>query len=543
MNETLDDQDISAIPEAVAEPKKRHSILLVWLIPLIAALVGGTLAIKTYLQKGPTITIAFKTGEGLEAGKTKIKFRDVEVGVVTDIAIARELNHVIATAELKKGVTPYLVEDTRFWVVRPQITGGSVTGLGTLMSGAYINFDIGTSKQPQRDFKGLDTQPAITTDLPGTRFMLHAADLGSLDIGSPLYFRRIQVGQVISYDLDKGGTGVTFTVFVNAPYDTYVKANTRFWNASGIDLSIDAGGMKLDTQSLVSILVGGIAFQTLNQEGEAPPTGPNSAFTLFANREEAMKNRDSISQSYVLVFKESVRGLIPGAQVDFRGLAIGEVSGIRVEYDSHSRQINMLVDIRLFPERLRSRSSGKIPRAKESHEMINGMVAGGLRAQLKSGNMLTGQLFVALDYFPNAPKAAVVWSTNPPQFPTTPGSLMELQAALDKIFHKIDQLPLGEVLVEVRQAVQSLDTTLKSTDTMVKKVDAEIVPEVKAVLEDARKTLGAAKQTLSADAPLQSDLREALRELAKAAQSLRALTDYLERNPETLIRGKQEEKP
>ena len=543
MNDTHDDEDISAIPAAIAEPKKRHSVQLVWLIPLIAALVGGVQAVKTYLQKGPTITITFKTGEGLEAGKTKIKFRDVEVGVVKDISIAKELNHVIATAELIKGVTPYLVDDTRFWVVRPQIAGGNVTGLGTLMSGAYINFDIGKSTQPQRSYKGLDSQPAITMDVPGTRFILHAADLGSLDIGSPLYFRRIQVGQVISYDLDKGGTGVTFTVFVNAPYDAFVKANTRFWNASGIDLAMDAGGMKLQTQSLVSILVGGIAFQTLDQEGDAPPTGPNSAFTLFTTRDEAMKNRDTITQSYVLVFKESVRGLMAGAAVDFRGLTIGEVADIRVEYDDQSRQINMLVDVRLFPERLRSRSVGKKPRVNDSHAILDAMVASGMRAQLKSGSLLTGQLFVGLDYFPNAPKAKMVWNTNPPQFPTTPGSMMELEAALEKLFKKIDQLPLKEVVGEVRQAVQDLDVTLKSTDTLIRKVNVEIVPEAKGALEDARTTLGAARQTLSADAPLQSELREALRELAKAAQSMRILTDYLERHPETLIRGKQEEKP
>ncbi len=542
-NSTPDDNIIYDIPAAMAGPKKRHSIQLVWIIPIIAALVGGVLAVRTYLQKGPTITITFKTGDGLEPNKTKVKYREVEVGVVKEIVISSERNHVIATAELKKWVTPYLVEDTRFWVVRPQIAGGSITGLGTLMSGAYINFDIGKSSQSQLSFKGLDTQPAITTDAPGTRFKLHAADLGSLDIGSLLYFRRIQVGQVISYELDKGGTGVTFTVFVNAPYDAYVKSNTRFWNASGIDFTIDANGAKLDTQSLVSILVGGIAFQTLDQEGAAPPTASNTAFTLFNNREEAMKNRDTISQSYVLVFKESVRGLSPGASVDFRGLTIGEVSGIRVEYDEQSKQINMLVDIRLFPERLRLRSSGRIPRVGDSHEMLNAMVASGLRAQLKSGNMLTGQIFIALDYFPNVTKAAMVWSTNPPQFPTTHSSLIELQTALEKILTKMDQLPLGDIIVEVRQAVKSLDTTLKSTDTIIKRVDAEVVPEVKMALEDARKTLGAAKQTLSADAPLQSDLREALRELGKAAQSMRTLTDYLERNPETLIRGKQEEKP
>ena len=297
MSDTQHNPELSDIPEAVAEPKKRHSIQLVWLIPIVAAMIGGTLAVKTYLQKGPTITITFKTGEGLEAGKTKIKYKDVEVGVVKDITIAKDLKHVIATAELKKGVTPYLVEDTRFWVVRPRISGGSITGLGTLMGGAYIGMDVGKSKEPQRAFTGLERPPVVTMDVPGSRFLLHSADLGSLDIGSPLYFRRIQVGQVVSYELDKGGTGVTFTVFVNAPYDKYVKANTRFWNASGIDLTMDASGLKLNTQSLVSILIGGIAFQTLDEEGEAPPTGPNTAFTLFASRDEAMKHRDTISQS------------------------------------------------------------------------------------------------------------------------------------------------------------------------------------------------------------------------------------------------------
>ena len=223
MTDTHQDPELIEIPEAVAEPKRRHSIQLVWLIPIVAAIIGGTLAIKTYLQKGPTITITFKTGEGLEAGKTKIKYKDVEIGVVKDVTIAKDLSHVIVTAELKKETTPYLVEDTRFWVVRPRISGGSVTGLGTLMGGAYIGIDVGKSKQPQRTFKGLDIPPAFTTNDPGSLFQLHSADLGSLDIGSPLYFRRIQVGQVASYELDKDGTGVTFKVFVAAPYDRYVK--------------------------------------------------------------------------------------------------------------------------------------------------------------------------------------------------------------------------------------------------------------------------------------------------------------------------------
>jgi paraquat-inducible protein B len=542
MSELQQDPGLYDIPEAVSEPKKRFSLQLVWLIPIVAAIIGGTLAVKTYLSKGPVITISFKTGDGLEAGKTKIKYKDVEVGVVNDIAISRDLKSVVATAELKKEVEPHLVEDTNFWVVRPRITGGTVTGLGTLMGGSFIEIEVGKSTKPQRTFTGLEEPPVVNVDVPGSRFQLHSADLGSLDIGSPLYFRRIQVGQILSYELDQDGKGVTFKVFIKAPYDKYVKTNTRFWNASGIDLTMDANGLKLDTQSLVSILVGGIAFQALDEEGAAPPPGPNNVFSLFVNREEAMKHRDTFSQSYVLTFKESIRGLTVGAPVDFRGLIVGEVAAINLEYDRSSREINMLVDIRVYPARLRSKAGKSLPDQKDSRAIMDGMVNSGLRAQLKSGSLLTGQLFVSLDFFPGVPKAKIVWDANPPQFPTTPGSMVELQATFMKILNKLEKLPLDETVADVRQALQSLDATLKDADKMVKRLDIEVVPEVRAALEDARTTLGAARQTLSADAPLQQDLRTALRELGRAAQSLRVLTDYLDRHPESLIRGKQEDK-
>jgi paraquat-inducible protein B len=550
MNEMQQEPELNDIPEAVAEPVKRFSLQLIWLIPIIAAIIGGTLVVRTYLQKGPTITITFKTGDGLEAGKTKIKYKDVEVGLVKEVTIARDISHVIATVELKKEVTPYLVEDTRFWVVRPRISGGGITGLSTLMGGSYIGVDVGRSKQPQRAFTGLEAAPAVAMDVPGSSFQLHSADLGSLDIGSPVYFRRIQVGQVVSYEIDTGGSGVTFKVFVAAPYDTYVRANTRFWNAGGVDLTMDAGGLKLDTQSLMSILIGGIAFQTLDESGKAPPTSANTAFTLFATRDEAMKNRDTISQSFVMVFKETVRGLSPGATVDFRGLTVGEVSGIHVAHDARTREVNMLVEMRIYPERLRSRVVGALPDPKEYRAVLNEMVAHGLRAQLTSGNLLTGQLIVALDYFPTAPKANVNWATSPPRFPTTPGSLVELQATLMQIVKKLDKLPLDELVGDVRQTVQTLDATLKDAATLVRRVDKDILPEIGMTLEEARKTLdegrktlSAAKQTLSADAPLQQDLRETLRELSRTARSLRVLTDYLERHPESLIRGKQEDTP
>jgi len=550
MSETQQAPGPHDLPEAVPEPKKRFSLQLVWLIPIVAAVIGGTLAVRTYLQKGPTITISFKSGDGLEAGKTKIKYKDVEVGLVKDVAIAKDISHVVATVELRKEVTPYLVEDTKFWVVRPRISGGGITGLGTLMGGSYIGVDVGRSKQPQRAFTGLDAAPAVAMDVPGSRFQLHSPDIGSLDIGSPVYFRRIQAGQVVSYELDKDGKGVSFKIFVAAPYDKYVRANTRFWHASGVDLTMDASGLKVETQSLMSILIGGIAFQTLDEGGVAPPTGSDTPFTLFATRDEAMKNRDTISQSFVMIFKETVRGLSPNAPVDFRGLTVGEVSGIHVAHDVHSKEVNMLVEMRIYPERLRSRVVGAVPDPKEYRAILNEMVAHGLRAQLKSGNMLTGQLIVALDFFPDAPKAKVDWAANPPRFPTTPGSLVELQATLMQIAKKLEKLPLHETVTDARKALQSLEVTVKDADKLVQGMNADVVPEVRMTLEEARKTLdegrktlSSANRTLSADAPLQQDLRVTLRELARTAQSLRDLTDYLERHPESLIRGKQEDKP
>ena len=266
--------DISDIPEAVAEPKRRWSIQLVWLVPIIAALIGGTFAVRAILERGPTITITFKTGAGLEAGKTRIKYKEVEIGEVKNVAISEDRSQVIVTARLGRESKGLLVEDTRFWVVRPRIYGGNISGLGTLLGGTYIGVDVGKSTKPSRTFDGLEAPPAVTKDVPGTAFFLHAADLGSLNITSPIFFRRLQVGQVVAYELDRVGRGVTFTIFINSPYDRFVKANTLFWHASGIDLSLTAGGLKVNTESIVAILSGGVAFQTPEGQGRSASGGP-----------------------------------------------------------------------------------------------------------------------------------------------------------------------------------------------------------------------------------------------------------------------------
>ena len=537
--------DLPDIPEAVTAPKSRRTLQLVWLIPLVAALLGGWLAVKTILERGPTITISFKTAEGLEAGKTKIKYKDVEVGTVTTVVLAKDLKRVIVTAELGKQAEPYLVEDTTFWVVRPRISGGSVSGLGTLFGGSYIGVDIGKSKKKQHDFIGLEEPPVFAADVPGRHFVLHSDTLGSLNIGEPVYFRKLQVGQVTAYELDKDGKGVTLKIFINTPYDQYVNPNTRFWNASGIDITVDASGLKVNTESLMSILLGGIAFQTLAVDATLPPAEENTVFQLFADRTDALKHKETLYADFIAVFRESVRGLAVGAPLDFYGITLGEVIAINTQFDPATMEFSIPVVIRLYPERFTSRylkgpKGGRIV-SGDPKAFWTSLVDRGLRAQLRTGNLLTGQLYIALDYFPNAPKVKMDFSQPPFEIPVIPSGLAELQkiitdlaGKLGKIAGQLEKVPYGQISKDIGE-------TMQSANHMLKRLDEEVTPQARDALIDVRKALASADRLMQREEPLQLDAREAMREFARAAQALRVLADYLERHPEALIRGKTED--
>ena len=342
----------SSIPESRAIPKKRTRLSLVWIIPIVAAIVGAWVAVTRVLSEGPKITIVMKSAEGLEAGKTKIHYNGVDIGTVTKIELSEDHQHVIMTAQMAPKTDAFLVEDTKFWVVRPRISGANVTGLGTLISGAYIGVEIGSSKESKRDFTALETPPVITGEIPGRFFILKTPDLGSLDTGTPIFFRRLQVGQVASYELDKDGKNLTVKVFVQSPYDQYVNPETRFWHASGIDLSLSATGLTVQTQSVLSILIGGIAFETAASDPILPPAEENAVFTLYANRSQAFNPPPRNPQTYELIFKDSVRGLAPGAPVEFRGIPIGQVTDVRAQIDLKTFEFLVPVTIQLDPTRL-----------------------------------------------------------------------------------------------------------------------------------------------------------------------------------------------
>jgi paraquat-inducible protein B len=533
------------IPLATLAPRWQWSPLVIWLIPLLAVLVGGWIVLQAALERGETITITLKSAEGLKPEKTKIKYKDVDIGDVKSIVLSPDLSHVIVTAQLTSGSASLMRDDTQFWVVMPRIGTGGVSGLGTLLSGAYIGIDVGKSKQKRENFVGLNAPPPILNGLSGRHFVLRSEKIGSLSVGSPLYFRHLRAGQVISFDLDKDGQGITLNVFVDAPYDQYVRSDTLFWHASGIDFSLDASGIKLQTESLASIVAGGISFEA-PADSVSPQAGPDTAFTLFANRQKASEHPDTETRQLRLYFKESVRGLVVGAPVDFRGVVIGDVRAVSLEYDKVAKIYRSPVEINIYPQRLRTRNTST-PKAtavqEDGDKIMRKLVDNGLRAQLKTGNLLTGMLYVALDFFPDAPKVKTDWSKNPPVLATMPGTLDDLQSSLASIARKLDQLPLADISADLRKAFATLTTTLASADKLVQRVDADIAPKATEVLEQVRKTLANVDHVLSDDSNLQQDLHESLREISRAAAAVRALSDTLERNPESLLRGKKEDAP
>jgi paraquat-inducible protein B len=436
------------------------------------------------------------------------------------------------------------VEDVKFWIVKPRISGGQVSGIGTLFSGSYIEMDRGKSSTRRAAFEGLEVEPSVTGDVPGRMFVLQGKNLGSHDVGTPVLYRRVRVGKVALNELNQDGSGITLKIYVESPYDKFVNSNTRFWDVSGIDITADASGVKVTTQGLMAILLGGVAFEAPAGTRTLPESEPDTVFPLFPDRTAAMKQPDRETLMFTLYFGESLRGLTGGAPVELNGVGIGEVTNIMTDVDPTSNEFRFPVDVAIYPGRLRalSREGVADPTPAEQKARIDKYIENGLRAQLKTGSLLTGQMFVSLDMFPKAAPAKIDWTKIPPVFPTHPGMMVELQATLMNISKKLEDMPIGQISADLRTALQSLNRTLVGAEQMVKRMDKDVTPAAKSALDDARRLLDTANQTLASDAPLQQDLRTSLRELSRAAESLRELTGLLERQPESLIRGKKETK-
>ena len=517
---------------------RRFSVSLVWIVPIVAVLVGISLVVHSILQQGPTITITFKTGAGLTANKTEVKYRNVVIGHVSEVELSDDQKSVNATIKLAKQAESFTREDSKFWVVRPRIGAGGVSGIDTLLSGDYIGADIGQANTRAKRFQGMENPPPITYGEPGKRFTLHTQDLGSLDIGSPVYYRKIPVGQVVAYALDADGKGVNIDVFVHSPNDAYVTQNTRFWNASGIDVSVGANGFSLKTESLSSILVGGIAFRAPEYSPDDKPAAEEYAYELFPDQQTALAPPNGKAQYLSLRFDQALRGLKVGAPVEFLGTEFGRVVSVNLDFDAQKRSFPVNVGIVIYPQRLGTAHTKMLktlnhdPNDEAAGVRLMGtFVENGLRAQARSGNLLTGQLYIALDFYPKAPKVAFDATARPVSIPTIPGSLEEIQGKLEAMVDKINKLPIERI-------ANNLDANLVELRKGLTQFNAKTLPGVQSTLADVSKTLQSANSTLAEDSPQREQLSETLDDLGRTSRSLRDLADYLGRHPESLIRGR-----
>jgi len=540
-----------AAPPAEAVVKKAKGPSLVWIVPIVAAAAAGWLWYRTIQEQGPLITISFHTADGLESGKTKVKLKYVEAGLVESISIAPDLSHVSVVVRMEKEVQQHLNEQTRFWVVRPRFGVQGISGLGTIVSGAYIEMEPGGGP-PTSTFEGLETPPISPNDAPGLKLHLQSERLASMDVGTSVYFRDVCVGLVESHTLDPEGRGVLIDIYIREQFAHLVRENSCFFNASGFDLRLGTEGVELRTQALESLLLGGIAFAIPPGEEAGPPAESGATYPIYDSYDDILDLRFSETDEYVLYFDGSVRGLSVGAPVEFRGIKLGSVTDIVMQFDPASQQIYIPVHIETQRGHIQIMGDETFDRA----EQMAAFVGRGLRAQLKTGNLVTGALFVDLDFHPETDVRLVGISKDVMELPTVPSTIESLEKTLG-------QLP--EILASVQQTVDGFGELARSPqiasalghfedamahgeelmskldhgmDGLTNRVD-ETAGYTDTALQELRETLASLRNLTTDGSDVRASLVNSLDELAHSARSLRALTDYLEQHPEALLKGKE----
>jgi paraquat-inducible protein B len=535
--------DIDSVPDAIVDAESK-GFPVVWLLPLVALLVGGWLFYQTESEKGPEITVTFNTAGGIEEGKTQVKFRDVTVGTVNKVDITDDLKAVQLTMTMVSGTEEHLTETSRFWVVKPRIGAGGITGLGTLFSGAYIEFEPSTKGKRRQSFVGMEKPPIVTIDKEGTRFRLLAESLGSVSIGAPVYFRQFDIGEITDYKLAEDYSHVDIGIFVSAPYDQYVHTGTYFWNVGGVNITMGASGAKLEMESLIALLSGGIAFETLPEFIDTPVAGENDTFELFENRTKALERPITQTATFALRFDGTVRGLSVGAPVEFRGIRIGTVKAIELGSDPRYKGVSgpvVLVDL----EPQRTQTYINIDKSKASAEdiseyekdpvaRIESLVKRGLRARLQTGSLLTGQLFVEIALFPDAEPAVMITGGMYPEIPTLPSTLEGILASLNVILKKAEH-------TDIQGMLRNLNTLMVAASELIATMDKDmpdLAKELRETLNAAQSALTTLEASASVDGEIGSQLQDALKEIGAAARSIRVMAEYMERHPEALLKGK-----
>jgi paraquat-inducible protein B len=515
--------------DAQATVNHKRRLSTVWIVPIVALAIGIWMLIYTIQSQGPEITIVFPTAEGIEEGKTKIKFRNVDVGLVTSAGLGEDLESVVVVAQFEKDAQSLLREDTQFWVVRPRIGKGGVSGLSTLLSGGYIQLAPGSDRARETEFIGLSEPPQTPAGTPGLRVVLTAKKAGSVNAGDPVLYDGYRVGWVETETFDPETRSMVYEVFIEAPYDTYINTSSRFWDVSGISVSAGADGIDVRLGSVESLVMGGI--QVGRPEGifEGEPVETGAIFELYESYADVNARPYRHSVEFVVEFPRSVRGLVPGAPVEYRGLPIGRVERVMLEElmsagisGRGDRAIPVLIS--LTPGLL------ELPDTKAGmanfRESIPKGIGTGLRATLATGNLLTGSLYVAIDFYPDAPKVDPDHTfAGRPTIPSIESGLGGLEQRITLLLDRLNDLPLDKT-------VDALNGTLASIDSMFASKAMQAMPlQLEETLEELRTTIA----SFSDDSELQARLLPAVGELQRTLTSLRQVLDTIEEQPNSLI--------
>ncbi len=533
-------------PSAVVRSRtdRRRRISLIWGIPIVTLLIAAWLVWDTLSKRGPTIVITFDTAEGLQAGQSHVRHKEVDMGLVSTVALSRDRQRVDVTVQMNREAAPLLTDKTKFWVVKPRLFAGSISGISTLISGSYIELlPSAVSGEKQLHFTGLEDPPVLQSAIAGTTFMLKAKQLGSVSLGSPVFYRDLAVGEVLGWDLGDMAQSVTIHAFIRRPFDTYVHDGSRFWNASGLSVQLSGSGVDVQLESLKALLLGGVAFETPSDALKTAVSADGQGFTLYADKDAARKAGFQLRIPFLAYFDGAVSGLAAGSPVNLHGIRVGEVTSVDLHFDPKTQRILVPVHFEVEPERMVGGNSAAF---RDLALVAKLMSERHTRAQLATVNLLTGAMAVALDNYPDAPPAEVRIEDGVVLLPTTPGEFEDLSKSVSGIMRKLDQMPFTQI-------GQNLDDTLHGLNELANGPElrqplaalgpaAKKLPEIAAGLQEtlthANRLLGSAESGYGDNSKFLRDTDRAMLQLNDAAQSIRMLADILARHPEALVRGR-----
>ena len=516
-----------------ARIKKSSSISMVWFIPILALALGAWLVYKNEHDQGPLITITFDAATGIEAGKTKIKYKDVDLGIVETIDIKEDLSGIIVSARMNKETAPFLNENTKFWVVKPRVGLEGVSGLNTLLSGAYIGIDSSEDGKPTKTFVGLENPPPRENTVAGASISLQAENPGSLHKGSPIYFKQFPVGQIDSVKLSEEFSNVVIKAFIEAPYDQLINKNSNFWNVSGITAELSANGISVELQSIESLISGGIAFDSPVVRDDEVFDATDVVFRLYDNKQSVGQVTYTDKDFYILNFDQSIRGLNVGAPVDYRGIEIGRVVSIDTQFDEAADEVYIPILIEIEPGRIGITSKDSDNTTEQDMMEFQRIIDEGFRAKLQTGNFLTGQLFVSVDFFPNAEKAKADFFNGYPQIPTISDDLGEITTNVTEILEKVNKLEIEKIVDNLDQAITELRQLIGDTDSKI----ISVLNGIDRTMMQSRKLM----QGLDEDSITRYELNTLIKEMQEAARSVRTLVETIEENPSSVIFGKSKQ--